>query len=407
MPDPVPASSSENPYWRANLFVCVGGSFITIIAMTLLLPVLPLYIKQLGVEDAGEAEEWAGFAFGVTFLAAAIVAPFWGRLGDAYGRKLMLVRASLGMSVAMTLIGFAHNVEQLVALRALVGFAGGYSSGSMILVAAQTPKARSGWALGLMSSGIMAGNVAGPLLGGALAPLIGFRAMFEGCGAVIFLAFLATLTLIREVPKPKVAVAKTGPRGWAAIADKRAVAYMLFLGFVMMVAIMSIEPIIAFYVAEIDPDPLRVPVVAGLAMSAAALGSVVSAPPLGRLADRIGHRRVLVGALSASALLLIPQAFVEADWQLVGLRFLMGLALGAILPGMTAILRRSAPDDQVGRLLGLSTSIQYVGQVLGPSAGGAIGAHVGMRAVFLATAVLMGASAVATTFFAPGERRPA
>jgi MFS family permease len=182
---------------------------------------------------------------------------------------------------------------------------------------------------------------------------------------------------------------------------------MLFLGFVMMVAIMSIEPIIAFYVAEIDPDPLRVPVVAGLAMSAAALGSVLSAPPLGRLADRIGHRRVLVGALIASAALLIPQAFVNADWQLVGLRFLMGLALGAILPGMTAILRRSAPDDQVGRLLGLPTSIQYVGQVLGPSAGGAIGAHVGMRAVFLATSVLMAASAAATRFFAPGERRSA
>lgn len=400
------ASSPENPHWLANLFVCVGGSFITIIAMTLLLPVLPLYIKQLEVEDAGQAEEWAGIAFGVTFLAAAIVAPFWGRLGDAYGRKLMLVRASLGMSVAMALIGFAHNVEQLVALRALVGFAGGYSSGSMILVAAQTPKARSGWALGLMSSGIMAGNVAGPLIGGALAPLIGFRAMFEGCGAVIFLAFLATLFLIREVPKPKTA-AKAGPRGWAAIADKRAVAFMLFLGFVMMVAIMSIEPIIAFYVAEIDPDPTRVPVVAGLAMSAAALGSVLSAPPLGRLADRIGHRRVLIGALTASALLLIPQAFVATDWQLVSLRFLMGLALGAIMPGMTAILRRSAPDDQVGRLLGLSTSIQYIGQVLGPSAGGAIGAHEGMRAVFLATAVLMGAATVATVAFAPGGKRVA
>ncbi len=78
----------------------------------------------------------------------------------------MLIRASLGMAIAMSLIGMATAPWQLVALRLLAGLLGGYASGSTIMVAAQTPKEQTGWALGVLSSGIMAGNVVGPLLGG-------------------------------------------------------------------------------------------------------------------------------------------------------------------------------------------------------------------------------------------------
>ena len=102
----------------------------------------------------------------------------------------MLIRASLGMAIAMSLIGMAHNVWELVALRLLAGLLGGYASGSTMLVAAQTPKARSGWALGVLSAGIMAGNLAGPLIGGVLPPLIGIRATFLIAGGVIFITFL-------------------------------------------------------------------------------------------------------------------------------------------------------------------------------------------------------------------------
>src|SRR6202034_4699635 len=136
--------------------------------------------------------------YGATFFAAALVAPLWGRLADRYGRKLMLIRASLGMAVAMSLIGMAHNVWQLVALRLLAGLLGVYSSGSMVLVAAQTPKARSGWALGVLSAGIMAGNLVGPLIGGVLPPLIGIRGTFWLAGGVIFPTFIATTVFIEE-----------------------------------------------------------------------------------------------------------------------------------------------------------------------------------------------------------------
>ena len=381
-------------YWRRNLIVCVFGCFTTIVAMTLLLPFLPLYVEQLGVTDHAAIAEWSGAAYGATFFTAALCAPLWGRLADLYGRKLMLIRASLGMAVAMSLIGLAQNVWQLVALRLLAGFLGGYASGSIVLVATQTPKSRSGWALGMLSSGVMAGSLAGPLIGGFLPPLIGIRSTFLAAGGVIFITFLATTFLIKEERRAPGA-RKSRPRGgWAAVPVKGPLIAMMATGLLLMLANMSIEPIITVYVAQLVRDPSQVTKVAGVVMAAAALGSILSASRLGKLADRVGHWNVIIGCLLVSAVLLIPQAFVTSGWQLVALRFLMGLSLGGLLPCIASVIRHSVPDRATGSMLGYSTSSQYAGQVAGPLAGGFLGGHYGMRAVFLGTSVLMAAGAV-------------
>jgi MFS family permease len=389
--------------WKRNLIVCLFGSFTTILAMTLLLPFLPIYVEQLGVSDHAAIVQWSGIAYGATFFTAALTAPLWGRLADRYGRKLMLIRASLGMAVAMSLIGMAHNVWQLVALRLLAGLLGGYASGSMILVAAQTPKAYSGWALGVLSSGIMAGNLVGPLVGGVLPQLIGIRSTFFLAGAVIFVTFLGTTFLIREEARPAQARARKRGGSWALIPDKLPIIAMLVTGLLLMIAQMSIEPIITVYVAQFV-EPSRVTFIAGVVMSVAALGSILSSSYLGKLADGIGHWTVITGCLAVSALLLIPQAFVDSGWQLIVLRFLMGLALGGLLPCIASVIRHNVPEIIAGGILGYSVSAQYAGQVIGPLAGGFVGGHIGMRAVFLGTSVLMAAGAIGN-FIASRQRR--
>ncbi len=395
------ADEDGSAHWRRNLVICIFGSFTTIVAMTLLLPFLPLYVEQLGVSNSVAIAQWSGAAFGATYFSAALVAPLWGRLADRYGRKLMLIRASLRMAVAISLTGMVHDVYQLMGLRLITGFLGGYASGSFVLVATQTPKARSGWALGTLSSGIMAGNLAGPLLGGVLPPLIGIRATFLAAGAVIFIAFLATIVLIREENRPASTVKAKQRGGFAAVTNKGPLLAMLFTGMLLMLANMSIEPIITLYVAQIVAEPARVTVVAGIVMSAAALGNILSASRLGKLADRIGHRNVIVGCLAASAVLLIPQAFVSAGWQLVVLRFLMGLSLGGLLPCVASVIRHNVPERVAGTMLGYSVSSQYAGQVAGPLLGGFVGGHFGMRAVFLGTAVLMAAGAAYNRIVTP------
>ncbi|QJC27067.1 multidrug efflux MFS transporter [Ralstonia solanacearum] len=377
--------------WRRNLAVCFFGAFTTVFAMTLILPFLPVYVGQLGVAGHAAVVQWSGIAYSATFVTAGVVAPIWGMLGDRYGRKPMLVRASLGMALTMSLMGLATDIWQFVGLRLLAGIAGGYASGATILIAVQAPKTRSAWALGLLSSGVMAGNLLGPLVGGSLPPLIGIRATFWGAGMLIFIAFLATLVLLREIPSTVAAsVAKERPKGgWSQMSHKGVVAAMLATGLLLMIANMSIEPILTVYVESLISDPKQVTFLSGLVMSAAALGSLISASQSGKVADQIGHSTVIILALTVAGLLLIPQAFVTAGWQLVALRFLMGLALGGLLPCIAAVIRHNVPDHDVGAAMGWSLSSQFAGQVAGPLIGGFVGGQFGMHAVFLGTSLLM------------------
>ena len=378
-------------HWRSNLVVCLVGSFSTIVAMTMLLPYLPLYVEHLGVHGHAAIERWSGIAYAATFLTAALTAPIWGRLGDRYGRKPMLMRASLGMAVATCLIGLAQNVEQLVLLRLLTGLLGGYSSGSMIIIAAQTPRERSAWALGVLSTGVLAGTVAGPLIGGVAPELVGARTSFLVAGAIIFLAFLATTFGLREEHREGTAASRAAERSslGGGLPGGRRVAVLLATASLLMFATLSLEPIVTVYVRQLDPGTDHVAMLAGVVIAIGAAGSIASAPRVGRLADRVGYDRVITACLAVAAVTLALQALVQNVWELGALRLAMGLALGGLLPSITASIRHTVPDAVVGRVLGLSVSAQYVGQVIGPVLGGVIAGVLGIRSVFVATAIVL------------------
>ena len=380
--------SAESLHWRRNMYVCLFGSFTNVTAMTLLLPFLPIYVEHLGVKGHAAIVQWSGIAYGVSFLGAGVLAPVWGRFADMYGRKLILMRASLAMAICMSLIGVSQNIWQLVALRLLAGLLGGYASGAVVLVATQTPKERAAWALGTLSTGTMAGTLLGPLIGGVLPGLIGLRETFFLSGGTIFVAFIATCLLIHEDPASIPGRARRVTGAWSTIPDRRPIVAMLVTAMLLMLAAMSIEPIITVYVAQLVPEE-SVVFTAGLVMAASAVGSVLAAPKLGRLADRVGPWNLVIGSMVVCGVLLVPQAFVTNAWQLIALRFLMGMSLAGLLPSINATIRHNVPAGGAGMILGYSTSAQYAGQVLGPLAGGFAGGHFGMRSVFLATTVIM------------------
>ena len=176
--------------------------------------------------------------------------------------------------------------------------------------------------------------------------------------------------------------------------DKRPVIAMLVTGMLLMLANMSIEPIITVYVAQLVPDPAQVTFVAGVVMSAAALGSILSASRLGKLADRIGHWKVIIGCLAGLGGAADPAGL--RDRRVAARR--AALPDGPVARRPAALHRQRHPPQRAGRatgsMLGYSTSSQYAGQVVGPLAGGFVGGHIGMRAVFLGTSVLMAAGAV-------------
>ncbi|MGL5825258.1 MAG: MFS transporter [Nocardioides sp.] len=386
------ATDRTGAHWRRNLWVCVGGSFTTGVGMTLLVPFLPLYVRELGASTDAEVLRWSGIAYGATFFTAALTAPLWGVLGDRYGRKLMLIRASLGMTVAMSLIGLAQTVWHLVALRLLVGLLGGYSSASTILVAAQAPQERSGWALGVLSSGIMAGAVAGPLLGGVLPELIGIRQTFYFTGALIFCAFLATAFLLQgDATGRSESAPPAEGRGYVherSMSSGRSVTILLITASMLMFGTMSIEPLVTAYVTEID-GAARATLWGGLVLALGAAGSIASAPLIGKKADRFGYRRVIVSCLVGAAFCVLVQGYVQSAVQLALTQLALGACLGGLMPAVTAAIRQVTPSDRVGRTLGLGVSAQYVGQVLGPVTGGLVAATAGFRSVFAITALVL------------------
>ncbi|MFV9473457.1 MFS transporter [Advenella sp. RU8] len=391
---------NQEQHWKRNLYVCVFGSFTTLMAMTLVLPFLPIYIEELGETDPASIIRWSGYAFSATFLSAGLMAPVWGKFADHFGRKPILIRASLGMAFCIALMGMVSNVQELVGLRLLIGILGGYASGATILVATQTPKAHTGWAVGTHAAGMLAGNLLGPLVGGFLPGYMGIRNTFFLAAGVIFIAFLATTLLIKETSfKRKPAASQTAHPShgfWHNAPSRNLVLLMLACASLLMFANYSVEPIITIYMASLHTITANIPLLAGIAISVTAFGSLLGSARIGRLGDRKGHLPVLIGCFLFTALTLLLQAFATADWQFIALRFLMGVGLSGLMPAITALIRHNVAGNIAGTVLGYSTSAQYLGMVLGPLAGGMVGNLYGIDTVFYMTAGIMASAAILT-----------
>ena len=383
-------------YWRRNLFICVFGSFTTLVSLSMLLPFLPLYVQQLGVTSQAAIVQWSGVAFGATFLGTAVTAPLWGRLADRYGRKPMLVRAAVGMAIVMSLIGMAHNVTELVILRLLAGLIGGYASASIVMIGTQAPRERAGWALGILSTGSLAGSLVGPLVGGVLPSVISIRSTFFAGGAMIAVAALLTILFVREDfhpdsdAKARASSHATAPK----LANRTVMITLLLTAMMVLLANMSIEPIITVYISHLNVPTDHLARTAGIVMACSAFGSMLTAARLGALADRIGSWNVIIGCLVLTGLVMVPQAFVTHWWQLAALRGLMGMTLAGLLPSIAKLVRHTATESQSGTMLGYLQSAQFAGQVVGPLIGGVIGVHLGLHAVFFVTGSLLIACAV-------------
>lgn len=395
----------EGP-WRRNLAVCWLGSFITAMGMSLVMPFLPLFIAQLGVQDVGAIEIWSGVSFGATFLLAAFMAPVYGRLADRYGRKLMLLRASLGMAVVFALTGTVQNVWQLALLRFVMGAVSGYVSTATILVATQAPRERSGWALGLLSTGFVAGSLLGPLLGGYLAETIGLRPVFWLTGGLLFATFLLTWVWVQETWEPRSMAIPHRRDVWRMAENPTAIWAIFVSSCLLQVSTFAIEPIVTVYVQALTRSSEHLPLMAGAVVGATGVATLGAAPLLGRLTDRIGAKVVLVGALLATALVTLPQAFVHDPWQLLGWRLLMGVTSAALLPALGARLRELVPEEASGRFFGYQQSAQYVGNITGPLLGGVLAASSGIPAVFYTTGALLVLNAVGVAVVGVRSRHP-
>jgi MFS family permease len=368
--------------------------FVTGVGMSQIAPILPLYIKQLGVDSPALIAQLSGIAFGVTFIVSAIFSPIWGHAADRYGRKPMLLRASLGMAIVICGMGFAKNVYVLIGLRLLQGSITGYSTACTTLIATQTDKERAGWALGTLSTSSIAGSLIGPMIGGYIGDNFGFQNVFFMTGALMLIAFVTTALFVEESFTRQDKKAMGIAESWKLVPEKRLTLTMFVTFFVLSVALYSVEPVITIYVAQLSADTGHIALLAGMAFSASGLANILAAPRLGKLSDRIGTQRVMLVALAAAGLVFIPQAFVRSPWQLMGLRFLLGLAMGGLGPSVNILIKKITPDALTGRVFGFNMSAGYLGVCGGAVLGGQVTAYFGIRYVFFITSALLLGNAV-------------
>ncbi|AWV28078.1 MULTISPECIES: multidrug efflux MFS transporter [Citrobacter] len=377
--------------WRVNLISVWFGCFFTGLAISQILPFLPLYISQLGVTSHEALSMWSGLTFSVTFLISAIVSPMWGSLADRKGRKLMLLRASLGMAIAILLQAFATNVWQLFLLRGVMGLTSGYIPNAMALVASQVPRERSGWALSTLSTAQISGVIGGPLMGGFIADHVGLRAVFCITAALLVVSFLVTLFLIKEGVRPTIKKSErlSGKAVFASLSHPALVISLFFTTMVIQLCNGSIGPILALFIKSMVPDSSNIAFLSGLIASVPGISALISAPRLGKLGDRIGTERILMATLIFAVVLFFAMSWVTTPLQLGILRFLLGFADGAMLPAVQTLLVKYSSDQITGRIFGYNQSFMYLGNVAGPLMGATVSAMAGFRWVFIATASIV------------------
>ncbi|KWX75970.1 MFS transporter [Paenibacillus riograndensis] len=382
------------PVWKRNLLVCWFGIFVTGVGMSQIAPVLPLYIQQLGVENPASIARLSGIAFGITYVISALFSPIWGLAADKFGRKPMLLRASLGMAVIIGCMGFVHNVYILIGLRLLQGTITGYGTACTTLIATQTDKEHAGYALGTLSTASIAGSLLGPSLGGFIAENMGLEDTFFLTGALLLAAFILTLLFVQESFVREDKQALRFKEVWSSVPEKNLTITLFVSFFVLTVALYTVEPVITVYVNHLSRSGSHIALIAGLTFSASGLANIIAAPRLGRLSDRIGAHRVMLAALITAGLIFIPQAFVQNPWQLMGLRFALGLAAGGLIPSVNILVKKITPSSITGRVFGLNMSAGYLGIFGGSVLGGQIAAWFGIRYVFFITAALLLINAV-------------
>ncbi|AIR65413.1 multidrug efflux MFS transporter [Cedecea neteri] len=377
--------------WKVNLISVWFGCFFTGLAISQILPFLPLYVEQLGVTSHEALSLWSGLTFSVTFLVSAIVSPMWGSLADRKGRKLMLLRASFGMAVAILLQAFATNVWQLFLLRAVMGLTSGYIPNAMALIASQVPRERSGWAISTLSTGQISGVIVGPLLGGFMADHLGLRPVFFATAGLLMVSFLVTLLLIKEGARPKISKDErlTGKEVFATLPYPWLILSLFITTLVIQLCNGSIGPILALFIKQLAPDSNNIAFMSGFIAALPGISALFAAPKLGKLGDRIGTERILMATLCCAVVLFLAMSFVTSPVQLGILRFLLGFADGAMLPAVQTLLLKYCSDQVTGRIFGYNQSFMYLGNVAGPLMGAGVSAMAGFRYVFAATAVVV------------------
>ena len=400
------------PNWKRTLYLMLAAQFLTAVGFSTIFPFLPNYVRALGSRSDTSILFWVAAVFSVQGFTLMLASPVWGAVADRYGRKLMVQRALFGGAIVIFLMGFVRSAEELVALRAVQGLITGMVAATSSLIAAQVPRKRVGYALGAIQTALWAGVAIGPVIGGGLEYLFGYRASFVVTSLLLLLGGLLVTLWVREefTPAPRNGSGLGGyVAAWRHVFSAPGVILAYLLRFGARLGRNMLVPFLPLFVTGIVANQELAGITTGLAIGAASAAGTFSAVYLGRLGDRIGHKPVLVASALAAALFYLPLSLVTAPWQLLLLNTLVGAATGGLLPAISALLTHFTERGEEGSVFGLDNAVVAAARMVAPFLGGLIvavsSAVVGIetyRGVFVATSILFLGTALLALRFLPG-----
>jgi MFS transporter, DHA1 family, multidrug resistance protein len=368
--------------WRKNQIAITLSAALIFFGYTLVMPFLPSFVRELGITSKAGVAFWSGLILSISPLIASLCGPIWGRIGDRWGLKLMAQRATVANALLWFSMGFAQNVYQLLAIRALLGLLGGFNSVSVALVTQAAPREKVPQIVGtLQAIQILAAGV-GPFVGGILANIIGVRYTFFVTGIVMMGSIVSVFGLYEDVPgknengKP----AKGASQFWRR---PQFLTTMLVL-FAVNMADRTFGLTVPLFLEELGTTATWV---AGAVISFATFGEAASAWMSGKLANRMSLRRLISARLLFSIAVLAPMVYVQSTASFSVLRVLLALLAGGTLTLTVTAASDVIPEEYRGTGFALLQSTGMLGGAAGPLVAGGL-AGWSIRSVFVFNAIV-------------------
>lgn len=371
----------DTELWRRNLYAIFFAEFAVLMGFTFVLPLMPLYIKEVGGFTNTEAALWTGIAVGSGGFAMFVSAPIWGIAADRWGRKSMVLRAQFAGALLLALMGLAPDVLFIVVLRFLLGLTTGTVSAASALVASQTPRDKLPFAMGLLMVAVYSGTTLGPFFGGLLADHFGYETTFFITAAVLFSGGLIVLIFVKEKFQRSTQNMAASLGGMWHLATSRKMFGLLVVLGATFAGPQMISPIVPLSIKELDPQTMAA-TVSGLALGLIGLLSVISSIVVGRLGGRIPLKKIMVFSCFVTGLIYLPPIWAGTVPQMVIFIGLTGLFIGALQTSSNTLVGLSVPHEQQGTAYGLVSSANSLGIGLGSLIGGSLASLIGLRPVF-------------------------
>lgn len=373
--------------WVVTLTILVASAFLMDMSLTMITPFLPVYLSSALGAKASEVDMWSGAVFAVTFFVSGLLGPVWGVLADRKSRKLMALRASIGLTISYALCGIVQTPMQLFAARFFQGLCAGLYPALLALLAASIPARKTGLSMGLMQGGMTVGAVVGPFVGGVLADYFGMRESFFVASVALGLISLLIGFCIKEKPR----TVKVTSRNWFdwSVLRQPAIFKMLIACAVIHASLFSAQPILPLYIAQLQGSMDNIMMLSGTIFSVCAISIMIASPILGAAGQRFGFLKVLSCSLFFAGLLISAQVLGRTPFEFGVWRFIAGFAIAGLIPLVNSIISTECPPDKKGEVFGFNFLTGHAGMALGPFAAGALSGWFGYQAVIVASGLIL------------------